>query len=153
MLDENYVPLINKPTRVTHTTGTLIDNVYVRSNSLKKNYSYVIIDGMSDHYPCMVSYLLSGHTKTAQLNTMVEKRKLTEDAMLQIQQHLLFFDWGALTDLDVDESYELLTNTITHAMDMHAPKKIVKIRVDEKFREPWLTVKLKKTKFKMQKIV
>ena len=58
MLDNEYIPYILKPTRVTHTSSTLIDKIYVKSRTLMSNLSYVLLDGISDHYPCLVSHSL-----------------------------------------------------------------------------------------------
>ena len=63
MMDNNFVSYVTKPTRITHRSGTLIDNIYVRSKTLNKNVSYVITDSMSDHYPCLLSYMLSQRRK------------------------------------------------------------------------------------------
>ena len=59
MLDNDFVPYIMKPRRVTYSSGTLIDNVFVNSKTILPNQSYVILDGMSDHYPCLLSYALT----------------------------------------------------------------------------------------------
>ena len=37
VIDEGFVPLIGKPTRVTHSTATMIDNVYVMVKEKLKN--------------------------------------------------------------------------------------------------------------------
>ena len=61
MLNYHYIPYILKPTRVTHRSSTLIDNIYVKSKSVKlhENLIYIITDGMSDHYPCICSHVLN----------------------------------------------------------------------------------------------
>ena len=52
--DNNILPTIIRPTRVTHNSATLIDNIYV-SHKLSTNYkSGIIITDISDHYPCFV---------------------------------------------------------------------------------------------------
>ena len=47
----NYglMPTINRPTRITKTSATLIDNIFVSENFLGKYYSSIIIDDLSDH--------------------------------------------------------------------------------------------------------
>ena len=74
MLDHNYMPLIVKPTWVTYSSGTLTDNIYVKSGKIKKSYCYVIIDGMSDHYLCLVLYSLVNHAKDNGDEVILEKR-------------------------------------------------------------------------------
>ena len=60
LLSNEFVPYISKPTRVTHNTCTLIDGIYVhaKNKAIAKSKSVVIVDGMSDHYPCFLSYTM-----------------------------------------------------------------------------------------------
>ena len=48
------MPTITRPTRVTQTSATLIDNVFI-SKRLQNNYSsLILIDDISDHFPSIV---------------------------------------------------------------------------------------------------
>ena len=58
MLDGEFLPMMSKPTRVTHRSSTLIDNLYIKNKSIMENHAYIIVDPMSHHYPCLV--FLSG---------------------------------------------------------------------------------------------
>ena len=104
---------------------------------------------MSDHYPCMLSYVMSTGNQD-QTKLILEKRKITEEAITKIQQDLLFTDWSLMYDLDVDKSYAFLLETIKNKLDLHALKKLIKIRSCDKFREPWMTVSIKKYNSKCQ---
>ena len=57
-----------------------------------------------------------------------------------------------MSDMSVNDSYRYLSDAIMAALDLHTSKKLVKIRADEKFREPWLTVKLRKYNHKCRKL-
>ena len=49
MTDKNLLPMITRPTRITHLSATLIDNIFV-SKKLHRFYeSAIILDDMSDH--------------------------------------------------------------------------------------------------------
>ena len=154
LVDNNCIPYILKPTRVTHVSSTLIDNIYVKSKSkrLRRNVSYIITDSMSDHYPCLLAYSLA-NCKPNLDDLYIEKRKISDEAVLKVQQDLLFHDWCYLdTNISVNDSYEYLSNTIENSLNKHAPKKTVKIRADERFMEPWLTVKIQKYNQKCRKL-
>ena len=56
MYDQRFLPTISKPTRVMHFSSTLIDNIYVKSDPIKHHSSYVVMDSMSDHFPCILLY-------------------------------------------------------------------------------------------------
>ena len=79
MFDSGFVPYINKPTRITHATSSLIDNIFVKSTPLKDNVSYVLVEGMSDHYPCILSY--APENKSDKSLTLIEKRKLSDEVI------------------------------------------------------------------------
>ena len=144
LLSNGYLLLINKPTHVTHSTSTLIDNIYVRSKKLRNNESYIITDCMSDHYPCLLSYEMHHNTKCNPL--VIEKHKLTEEAIFGIQHMLLHYNWNPLYNLnqDVNSMYTYLAEALDSAMDKFAPLRRVKIAADERFHEPWMMVSIKR---------
>ena len=48
----SLIPIINRPTRVTRDTCTLIDNVYTNNYNIKNdNYSGLLTTDISDHFP------------------------------------------------------------------------------------------------------
>ena len=52
ILDHNLLPAITKPTRISKTSATLIDNILL-SKKLQPEYKSLIIkDDLSDHLPC-----------------------------------------------------------------------------------------------------
>ena len=149
LLDNNCAPCMFIPTRVTHSSSTLIDNIFLKDESMKIHSSYVITDAMSDHYPCLVSL----ETESVDTDDVcIIKRKLTDTIMLKIQEHLLFEDWTQVNVLSIDAAYQYLVNRITDAMDEFAPKKTVVIKQYDKFREPWFTVAMKKCNSKCRKL-
>ena len=55
ILDQNMLPTVTKPTRISKTSATLIDNILI-SEKLQSNYeSVILIDNMSDHLPCILT--------------------------------------------------------------------------------------------------
>ena len=52
----------------------------------------------------------------------------------------------------MNEGYEFLSTAIQEALDTHAPKRTVTVRSDERFREAWLTVKIKKYNQKCRRL-
>ena len=54
--------------------------------------------------------------------------------------------------MEVNNSYKFLISTITEALDMYASIKTIKIRNDDRFREGWLTVSLRKHNQKSRKL-
>ena len=50
-LSESTIPTINNPTRIAHTTATLIDNLFVKHTHSLKLHSGIIISDISYHLP------------------------------------------------------------------------------------------------------
>ena len=149
LLESEFAPAILKPTCVTYTTSSLIDNIFVKSRRLSKHYSYVLLEAMSDHYPCLLSLPLKCDVEG---NSILEKRNLSDEAIQKIQQDLLFYPWDDLSEIPVNISYPYLVNVITKMLDKHASKKKVTIKSSEKFREPWMTLSIKRCNQKNRKL-
>ncbi|KAK2156748.1 hypothetical protein LSH36_206g04048, partial [Paralvinella palmiformis] len=49
-LSVGVVPTISQPTRITHTSATLIDNLYIRINKLFKTLSGISSVDLYDHF-------------------------------------------------------------------------------------------------------
>ena len=68
-LDDNLLPSITRPTRITKSSATLIDNIIVSQSLLTKGDSRIIIDDISDHLPSLVKFNdLLQKTKTSKLS-------------------------------------------------------------------------------------
>ena len=53
-LDRELIPCITKPTRITSSSASLIDNILI-SRSLQRSYdSFVLLEDISDHFACLV---------------------------------------------------------------------------------------------------
>ena len=75
-----------------------------------------------------------------------------DDALLKIQQDLLFTNWSVLQQLDANDSYDLLLNEVMRSLDKFALKRLIRLRACDKFQEPWSTVRLKKYNLKCRKL-
>ena len=52
MYSFSYVPLINRPTRITKNSASLIDNIFTNNyNVLDKSMQAILITDISDHLP------------------------------------------------------------------------------------------------------
>ena len=96
-LDFNLIPTITRPTRITKTSATLIDNIIV-SQSLCGNYSSsVLIDDISDHMPsgCVIKSLKRAKKEPVTITT----RDTCIRNMTALKNHLQSYNWETiLTD-------------------------------------------------------
>ena len=81
-LVNKMLPCITKPTRVTHSSASLIDNIF--SSELLYQYSskYIVIDDISDHLPCLCMF--ENMFPTPLPDKYVFKRKLIEKNLEKI---------------------------------------------------------------------
>ena len=55
--DSGFLCTISKPTRITHQSATLIDNIFISKEFCTGYKSMILIDDISDHMPCLTSLL------------------------------------------------------------------------------------------------
>ena len=89
-------PCISKPTHITHTSATLIDNIFC-SESLHSNcLSQILVNDLSEDLPCLCTY--SNMFPTMNETQSVWKRSLTEKNILKINEELAQVNWSAKLD-------------------------------------------------------
>ena len=84
-LTEGLLPMISKPTRITHKSSTLIDNIYVKDKVAFQSTGAILVTDISDHLPCLLlldkDIIVSGPQK-------VMKRKITDNTLQNINETL-----------------------------------------------------------------
>ncbi len=96
-------PCITRPTRVTNSTATLIDNIYVRADYCKDCFSGILISDISDHFPVMVGV---GNTLINSKELLcIKSRKFTQSIFINMEHWLNQVDWRCFYDMETDEAY------------------------------------------------
>ena len=140
-LENSCVPYISRPTRVTHSSATLIDNIYLKSAKYVDVVSCILLEDLSDHYPCLMQLELGKKTDGY---SYFSTRKLNDAKILELNHKLIHEDWECLREMDVNELYEHVIMKIIHYLDEIAPLKTEIVSKGRVFTEPWMTVKLSK---------
>ena len=72
MYSNGFIPLITRPSRVTYSSATLIDNIFANqfSSQLGESLQGILLTDISDHYP--ISYIAKSMTNK-KVNTSVSK--------------------------------------------------------------------------------
>ena len=86
-IENRMLPCITKPTRVTHTSASLIDNIFCSEPLCHGSNKYIIIDDMSDHLPCLCTFDNVFLTKLP--DKFIFKTKLTEKTVDCINTDML----------------------------------------------------------------
>ena len=151
LLLNGYAASITKPTRITHSTSTLIDNIFCKGPVFFGYNSFVLVEDLSDHYPCILQCELHDGAQNKD-DHVLYKRKITDSVYLKLNQNLLFHDWSPIYSFDVDGAYDYLISIINKYLDELAPKKLIFISNCDYFREPWMTIQLCKYNRKCKKL-
>lgn len=146
-LMSNYalIPVITKPTRITKSSQTVIDNIFT-NECITPIDSGILVNDLSDHLPIF----LIPNNQTSEKNTpqykKVQKRKLTDVALDEFKAKLENVDWESLLEgraNDVNDCYNGFLGKLLSIYDKCCPiqEKIVKLN---KHHKPWFTQGLKK---------
>ena len=139
-LDMNLLPVITKPTRVTSTSATLIDNIFV-SNKLQHCINAgVIVTDVSNHFLCILTVTDFNQSNTNQ--TKIIKRKLNKKNLDKIKNDIGNIDWEIeLNNLDTNKSFENLHNKLKEIIDLHAPERLTYLK-EKRIKKPWISKNL-----------
>ena len=137
----SLLPTINRPTRISERTVTLIDNIYTNSK-LSDNYkSGIILSDLSDHYPIFLLHLTE--TNIHQDN-YITYRTNTIDNKTTFESKLDNIDWNPiLSNKNTQSSYDSFHEIMTKAYCESFPLKTIKSGYSNKLK--WLTYGLKKS--------
>lgn len=143
-LSHDLIPTITKPTRITHTSATLIDNIYVRQDC--SIFSAIIPCDISDHFP-VVCFIVkkSKAPKTNQPPLKFKHRPVNESSIHEIQAKLNETDWSFLHNVNVNDAYTLFEDTLLEIIENEAPEKEVVIPSKYIINEEWMTKGLMKS--------
>ena len=149
ILDHNLLPTITKPTRISKTSATLIDNILI-SKKLQPNYeSLIIVDDLSDHLPCLVKLKNFKPTGT---KIFILKRVINNKAVKNISEDLSKIDWNMkMKDKPASDSFHAFHSELSITLNKHAPEKLVRIK-EKRVKNPWMSKGLKNSVIKSKKL-
>ena len=141
MMSNSLIPTITKPTRVTHRSATLIDNIFCCSLfDSDKLFSGILYTDITDHLPIFhIDY--SGEKSTEP--QYIKKRIYSESNISMFKDLLGAQNWSVVYDsTDPQDSYSKFQGIYTKLYNTSFSLKNIKIGY--KTKKPWLTEDLKK---------
>ena len=135
--DQGLMMCVTKPTRITHTSATLIDNIIVSQPIYANHLSHIITEDISDHLPCMVS--IPELTTCDKSPIQIKKRKLNEKVYKNIKESLLSHDWSYVMhkSTDTNAAFNELHSVIIKTIDKYAPERTT-LAKNKCQSEPWV---------------
>ena len=141
LYSKGMYPLITKPTRITSTCATLIDNIFTNEYRLITKSGILICD-VSDHLPVfqICSYDVDNDKSYNKADSrFVYKRLVDECTMTNYVNEIAKVNWEAIEqENDPNVAYNLFIDSVTKLYDKCCPIKKVKI-LNNKGHKPWLT--------------
>ena len=135
-----YIPLINRPTRVTSQTATLIDHILSNNVIGKSLYQGVLLTDITDHYP--VFSITHDDSINNEDNEYVIFRNMKKENYDKFHQFISDIDWTSITNItSCEHAFTLFHNKIKACYNQSFPVQKLKRKYNN--RLPWLTDDLK----------
>ena len=143
IFSHSFIPLINKPTRVSKNNATVIDNL-LTNTFIDNNYmSGIVKTDITDHFP--VFLITEKELNTARKSDFVFKRSFSDKKLKEFKNTLYNVDWSSvLTIKNPNTAYdEFLKDFLSHH-DIFFPKKKNKVKT-KNLANPWITKEIIKS--------
>ena len=138
LFTNGILPTIIRPTRITHTSATLIDNIYIKHNKLENLKSGIILTDISDHLPIFACFGTTINQK--QENLKITCRPMNDEQINMIIKSLENTDWNSINnDNDINSTYDKLITKLWDTVNEYAPEKNITINKNKIIRQPWMT--------------
>ena len=147
--NNNLVPCITRPTRITNTSATLIDNIFVSDTYIPMIRSQIIIDDISDHLPTCV--ILENINIGVKERKKITTRKMSKRSINLICKELSEVNWAWYISNNCNDSDNVNTvlncihNKICDSVNKHAPLKEHTVKIRNFKSESWITKGIKQS--------
>uniref|UniRef100_A0A3B3B6W1 Reverse transcriptase domain-containing protein n=1 Tax=Oryzias melastigma TaxID=30732 RepID=A0A3B3B6W1_ORYME len=149
MYCKHVFPVITRPTRVTSTGATLLDNIFLNEiQNITQNG--ILLSDLSDHLPIFIVCQLKPLVKTPKDKTPKFIRMRTQREINLFRQDLVNFDWDSVCVTDVNEAYEIFVKNYVNLYNKNCPFKLKKTSTF--VNKPWITPGLQKACRKKNKM-
>ena len=139
------LPTITRPTRITHTSATLIDNLYVKCEHYDNLHSRILLEDMSDHFPVIMCMGKNTHHKEKK-PLIFTHRPMGFEQITRLKDELSTTSWDDILEQDnVNDCYNAFINKFNRILDICAPVKTTTIAHKFVIRESWMTPGLVKS--------
>ena len=142
MYSNSFIPLINRPTRITEHSATLIDNVFTNGlTNIIHSFQGILISDITDHFPVFTINRSFSHKET---EAVLVKRSYSERNKQSFLQLISDLDWNEIYNCcDTQQAFSIYYEIFTKHYDACFPKKEIKIKYNN--RKPWLSAGLKQS--------
>ena len=151
MHSKNLYCTINKSTRVTSTTNTLIDHIWT-NDYLNCSVNGIICEHVSDHLPVFSNFHFPLNNTKIKAFKNLSYRDFKNENILNFRNELVNVNWRLVFVEDVNVAYDNFMLIFTNMFHKHFPLINRKIKINHD--NPWITPHIKnriKEKNKLQR--
>ena len=106
-LDEDLLPTITKPTRITGHSSTLLDNIFISRRLQSSFISGIITTDLSDHLPTLICLQdLRQETRTQKI---IKYRRISPESIKNMNDELNSYNWMELLSNSIQTQKRHLT--------------------------------------------
>ena len=140
ILSSNFLfPLIDKPTRVTRHSATVIDNIYCNASDIATTCrSGIIRLTIPDHYAV---FCINNSINVRQEKQIMTKRNYSQKSIYTFIKGLKNQSWISLDMLDVQNAFSWFQLVIDLHFEEHFPKQTFTMSYETRLQ--WLTEQLR----------
>ena len=137
-----FFPLINRPTRVTQSTDTVIENIFTNNlTCTEKSFQGLFVTDISDHYPI---FHINWSQQQEYFETFIMKRQYSYKNKQSFCSDLAKIDWNKIYSLmDAQLIFTRFHKIFLRLLNVNFPKRKIKLKYNN--RKPWLTEGLKQS--------
>jgi len=139
IFSNSFLPLINRPTRVTESSATLIDNILTNSHdSTNKCFSGILPTDMSDHFTI---FHIIDMKKSQSINKHkhAPSRVINDMTILNLKSNIEKSDWRCVLDCkEANTAYDIFDKKFNLLYNENIPLRKNKSK-NNTARKPWVT--------------
>ena len=141
-LDFGLIPTVTRPTHITSSSATLIDNIIVSQNLCCAYSCSILIDDTSDHLPtiCVLNSLSSSKKEP----TIIRSRDTRLCNLCALKENLKIYNWRSdLANPSPSKNMEVIHSKLKATIDLCIPYHERTVNHKQIRREAWLTASIK----------
>ena len=146
-----FFPVINRPTRITRESATIIDNII--TNSMCQHSCSIFVADVSDHLPICLNTnlkLVSNSTELSNKPKYYHKRCFTDDNIHKLTYKLSAINWDEVLNEDISSDannmYNLFLGQLNSSYNECIPLTKIKYKNSKSIpKSPWISKGLLKS--------
>ena len=150
-LDEDLLPTITKPTRITGHSSTVLDNIFISRRLQSSFISGIITTDLSDHLPTLICLKdLRQETRTQKI---IKYRTISTESIKNMNDELNSYNWmELLSNSNTEDAFNTFHNVLVGSFNTCMPEKTKRVKNKTGMYEPWITKGIVRSMSKLKQL-